>query len=134
MKEKHDVIRAPDVDFDRFRTLFEEDPNAAEVLRTKTIEEFISQVPPERQERLRGLQWQVDQVRGLSKNPMDACIKISDMMWDSVMETDGLLEQLIKLQNVLAKSMNTEDSSLKQESESAPQPCADILKFPKERS
>jgi hypothetical protein len=43
---------------------------------------------------MRKLQWRIDRERDLSKNPMAACIKLSQMMWDAVLGEQGLLETI----------------------------------------
>ena len=97
--------------------LAKDDPEAFERKRQALIHKVIDQSSPHLQGRMQGLQWQIDQVRDSSTNPMGACIRISKMMWDSVLEDDGLLNRLESLQ-----SGNHIDSS--QESHSA-----DIIPF-----
>lgn len=58
------------------------------------IEAFICSVPEERQPRLRGLQWRIDQIRRTARTPLASCIRISRMMWDSVLGEGGLHETL----------------------------------------
>jgi hypothetical protein len=43
----------------------------------------------ERRERLRGLQWRIDQARR-NRSPLSACIYISNMMWDHLLGPNGL--------------------------------------------
>ena len=81
-------------DFDNWSILAKTDPDAFEARRADVIEEFISHAPPDRQMRLRRLQWRIDQVRRTSTTPLSACIRISRMMWDSVLGDGGLLETL----------------------------------------
>lgn len=70
--------------FDEWLELSQKDPQAFEVLREKTISEFIDGVADERQHRLRCLQWKIDRVRETNPTPLAACVAISDMMWDSL--------------------------------------------------
>lgn len=75
------------------------DSAAFETARRKAIAELIESAPGERQRRrMRGLQWRIDRIRDSSPNAMDACLKISGMMWDSVLGDDGLLERLRALE------------------------------------
>ena len=78
------------LDFDSMTAIAQEDPHEFERLRQAAIDEFIESVPPERRERLRGLQWRIDQVRR-NCTPLSACLKISKMMWDHLLSNDGLL-------------------------------------------
>ncbi len=84
-------------DFDHWARLARTDPETFEQKRSELINEFIEKAPEHMKRRLNGLQWQVDTVRQGSSNPMAACLKISRMMWDSVLEEDGLLDSLNKL-------------------------------------
>ncbi|MFT5394962.1 MAG: hypothetical protein ACI85N_000141 [Gammaproteobacteria bacterium] len=46
---------------------------------------------------MQGLQWQIDQVRATSANPMASCLKISQMMWDTTIGENGLVDHLQQL-------------------------------------
>jgi len=83
--------------FDFWAKLAVDDPGSFEEARQLMIESLIDAAPPERQPRLRGLQWQIDQARARSSNPLSACMKISSMMWDKVLGADGLVEHLEQL-------------------------------------
>ncbi len=72
------------VDFDEMLALAKTDPATFEAKRAEYIESFLTGVPAEKQARLRGLQWQIDQTRRLARTPMASCIAISNMMWDSL--------------------------------------------------
>jgi len=72
------------VDFDEMLALAKTDPASFEAKRAEYIESFLISVPTEKQTRLRGLQWQIDQTRQLARTPMASCIAISKMMWDSL--------------------------------------------------
>lgn len=87
----------PQIDFEAWADLARRDPAAFERLRTELIEDFLQQVPRERQERLRRLQWRIDRTRERASNPLSACIQISRMMWDSVLGDGGLLDALERL-------------------------------------
>ncbi len=81
-------------DFDHWATLAKTDPEGFERKRSEVIQSHIDNSPEHLRQRLKGLQWQVDSVRQTSSNPMAACLKISGMMWKSVLEEDGLLDNL----------------------------------------
>lgn len=80
------------LDFDSMTAIAKDDPAEFERLRRSCIDEFIENTPPERQERLRRLQWRIDQERR-NCSPLSACIKISKMMWDQLLGAGGLLGQ-----------------------------------------
>lgn len=71
-------------DFDEWMELAKNNPEEFEAERIRKIEAFLSKVPEEKLQRLRGLQWQIDQTRKLAHTPMASCIAISNMMWESV--------------------------------------------------
>ncbi len=86
-----------DFNFDEMVKLAKEDPDAYENKREKMIQEIIDNTSPEVRRRMEGLQWQIDQVRSTSANPMQSCLKISQMMWDNVLGDDGLLDHMRQL-------------------------------------
>ena len=80
------------LDLDRLTRLAAEDPEAFEAERRRLVEELIDSAPDHQRQRLRGLQWRVDTVREHAPTPMAACLRISGMMWNHVMEPGGLLD------------------------------------------
>lgn len=84
----------PHFDFNEWSHLARTDPQAFEVRRAQVIERAIRRAPPEKQQRLRGLQWRVDQERARCASPMAACVRISQMMWESLLGEHGLLDTL----------------------------------------
>jgi hypothetical protein len=80
-------------DFDYLTDLAQSDPSEFERLRLNVIEGYLSTLPQERQQRLRRLQWRIDQERRCH-SPMGACIRISRMMWDQLLGPDGLIGML----------------------------------------
>ncbi len=82
-------------DFEYWRNLAATDASAFETARRQAIDDLIEAAPGERQRRrMKGLQWRIDCIREASPNPMDACLKLSDMMWESLLGEDGLLDRL----------------------------------------
>lgn len=77
------------LDFDYLTDLARSNPSEFERLRLNAIEGYLSSLPQERQQRMRRLQWRIDQVRR-RHTPMGACIRLSNMMWDHLLGTDGL--------------------------------------------
>jgi len=83
--------------FDEWAKMAKEDPEAFEDIRKQMIQNVIDSTSPEIKKRMQGLQWQIDNIRSASSNPMESCLKISQMMWDNVLGEDGLLENMRKL-------------------------------------
>lgn len=82
------------LDFEQWSQLARRDPEAFEDRRRELIDAVIARAPQDRQQRLRGLQWRVDQVRSRSSNPLAACISLTDMMWEAFAGDNGLIETL----------------------------------------
>lgn len=89
------------IDFDTWANLAQENPEAFEQQRLAVIEHAIQNAPAQHQQRLRALQWRVDQERRRAKNPLNACIKISRMMWHNLVGEGGLKDQFDQLNSVL---------------------------------
>lgn len=104
----------PLIEFDQWAELARSDAQAFETKRSETIEKMIQRMPEHKQQRMRCLQWKIDQVRRRSGTPMAACIKISEMMWDSLLGSGGLRDALKRLG----------------EDQPAPRPEARVLNFP----
>ena len=81
-------------DFSAWAALARRDPLAFEALRQAKVQNLIDRAPPRRRRRLEALQWRIDQERHRAATPMDACRRLSGMMWDSVLGRGGLLESL----------------------------------------
>ncbi|MCP5154774.1 MAG: DUF3135 domain-containing protein [Ectothiorhodospiraceae bacterium] len=88
---------ADDFDFDRFARLAKEDPEAFERERAALLAAEMARAPAHLRPRLEGLQWKADVVRSRASNPMAACIKLSELMWERVAGPNGLLEAIQSL-------------------------------------
>ena len=77
-------------DFDEWSRLAKDDPSAFEARRIALIEDYLRRFPQSGQRRLRGLQFRIDMVRRRARTPMGACLKISSMMWESLLGQHGL--------------------------------------------
>jgi Protein of unknown function (DUF3135) len=97
LKAQQAKPRGPLIDFDQWSDLARSDPEAFEAKRSEVIEEIIAAMPAHKQHRMRCLQWKIDQVRNQCRTPMAACIKLSEMMWDSLVGPGGLNETLERL-------------------------------------
>lgn len=81
-------------DFDSWMNLAKDDPAAFEQRRREAIDAFMAQVPANKRTRLERLQWRVDMEVKRSKSPTLACMRVFNMMWDSVYGDRGLLNAL----------------------------------------
>lgn len=88
-------------DFETFQDAAENDQERFEALRSELIEQLIESAPEKNQQRLRCLQWRIDQERKLSRTPMGACLNISKMMWKNVLGEGGLRERFAELGELL---------------------------------
>lgn len=71
-----------------------DDPPAYEVLRRQLIDDFIARAPAHLRRRLRGLQFQIDGVRRLSRSALGATVKIYQLMWNSFLTLNDHLQDL----------------------------------------
>jgi len=81
-------------DFDAWASLAQSDPEAFEAKRLHMIEQLIERAPEAMHQRLRAFQWRIDMERQRSANPLQACIRISNMMWDMIYAERGFLWSL----------------------------------------
>ncbi len=89
-----------EIDFDTWSALAQADPDAFEQMRLDAIQAVIDDAPPASRERLRRLQWRIDQERRLARTPLNACLRISRMMWRNVLGPGGLQERFSELQQL----------------------------------
>ena len=80
--------------FDEWAALALSDPQAFEVQRQEVIDRAIRAAPAARQEKLRRIQWKLDQIRRTSRTPMAACLRMNRLLWESVSGDNGLLARL----------------------------------------
>ena len=85
-------------DFDTLRYLAEHSPEEVERILRANIAQIFENAPAKHLRRLKGLQFQIDAQRQLSKNPMDSCVQISRMMHDSFIELNTVLNNFSKRQ------------------------------------
>ena len=90
-------VKKDPFDFSEWSHLAETNPQAFELKREQVIESVIQSMPDAKQERMRRLQWRIDQERRMAKSPMAACIRLSNMMWENVLGKNGLLDSLRQL-------------------------------------
>jgi hypothetical protein len=70
--------------FEQMTHLAKNHPEQLEALRKAQVDAIIDNAPREYQQRLRGLQFEIDCKRRLHKNPVGACMEISRMMYESL--------------------------------------------------
>lgn len=81
-------------DFDDLVELATHDPDRLENLRRLLIEDLIEHAPDNQRQRLKGLQFTIDMERRRAKNPVQCCVRMSQMMYDRVAD---LRESLLEL-------------------------------------
>jgi len=97
-----DNKKRAEMNFDTWSEMARDDPEAFESMRRAAIEAVIAQAPEANRERLRRLQWRIDQERRLAPTPMAACLRISRMMWSAVLGPNGLNDRFTELRRLLS--------------------------------
>lgn len=77
--------------FDDMMKLAKNNPAEFEAMRIRLCSEVIDSAPEYMQKRLEGLQFTIDMERKKAKSPMAACLKLSSMMNDSLVELSQVL-------------------------------------------
>ena len=80
-----------EIDFELWANLASTDPQKFEELRQDKISNFINQSSRHRQQRLLGLQWQIDTIRN-QHSTVAACLAISELMWETFQELSEVLQ------------------------------------------
>ena len=84
--EGHDALITERFNFNAWKKLHEDDPVQFEAKRDTLLNRFIESAPQRQQRRLRGIKFRIDMIRRRSSNPLQACVEISEMMWESFNE------------------------------------------------
>jgi len=121
-------IKIAEKDFEDWAEMARQDPASFEQMRLAAIDEYIASVPAQQRERLRRLQWRIDQERRLARTPMNACIRISRMMWENVLGRGGLRERFVELSGLLQAHTGTDVASPPE------QDSAEVLVFARPRA
>ena len=108
-----DTKKVRSIDFDIWAQAAIDSPDDFESMRQQALEEFFASVPEANRERLRRLQWRVEQERRLAHTPMAACVKISRMMWHSLLGKGGLRDRLNGLEGRLLDPAGTSSTATK---------------------
>ncbi len=133
-------------DFEVLSKMAKEDPKGLEELRLKVINSIIDSAPEHHQRKLRGLQFKIDMEREKAKNPMAACIKISQMMHESFTQLRDALKDAQENHIKQLRQINIRNKKpfqevqkvqkaqtahrIKKSNESKAEPSAKILEFP----
>ena len=83
--------------FEEWKKLFETDPKAFEKKRQEEIEKAIAEARPENQNKLRQLQWIIDEEIKKSGNPLTACAKLNGMIIKQLNAQLNALKMLLKI-------------------------------------
>ena len=83
-------------DFDTLRALHEKDPEALERLRQQLTANIVAQAPDENRRRLAGLQFRINMELLRAGNPTARLLRLSSMMYDSVIELDHCLHNPVE--------------------------------------
>ena len=82
--------------FDTMVNMAKNQPEKLEALRQSLIAKVIASAPERSRRRLEGLQFQIDMERRRSQSPMGSCIRISQLMNESLFELYEALDSAIK--------------------------------------
>jgi len=94
--------KTAEIDFDTWSEMARTDPETFELMRQAAIESAIQGASESNRLRLRRLQWRIDQERRLAHTPMAACLRISRMMWRTVLGPGGLNDRFGELQGLFS--------------------------------
>lgn len=83
-----------DFDWETWSALARTDPEAFEQRRKQAIAALIASAPEAQRERLTALQCRIDLERRRSSSPLGACIRLSNLMWESFNELQQALNAL----------------------------------------
>jgi len=97
----------PPRDFDAWSTLARSDPQGFEECRDRVINEAILRAPAHKRQRLRRMQWKLNQIRNTSRTPMIACLRMNRMLWEAVTGDRGLLDCLLHPENSRQRTDDT---------------------------
>jgi hypothetical protein len=85
-------------DFESLKYLAEENPEALEQLRQRYCRELIDSAPERFRRKLAGLLFRIDMESRLSRNSIQRCIRLSQMMMESFTELQDALKCSSRLQ------------------------------------
>jgi hypothetical protein len=86
----------PQFDFDEWADLAKSDGDAFEQRRLAVVAAAIERSSPRQRQRLRTLQWRIEAERRRTRTPLQACLRLSSMMWDSLLSSQAHLDTLLQ--------------------------------------
>lgn len=92
--------------FDTLMDLASRDPDGLEHLRICLIRDFIDRAPDNQRQRLKGLQFTIDMERRKAKNPVQSCMRMSQMMHERVTDLCDSLNDFSTLSDTPAPRIN----------------------------
>ena len=98
--------KTAEIDFNAWSEMARSDPETFELMRLAAIENVIANAAESNRDRLRRLQWRIDQERRLARTPMAACLRISRMMWRTVLGPGGLNDRFGELQGLFTERVS----------------------------
>lgn len=86
-----------DFTFEEWQELYQSDPEKFEEMREDVIYGFLDSLPDKNKQILEKFQWRIDMERKRSKNPLQACIKMNEMLMKHFYSENGLYKLLERL-------------------------------------
>ena len=80
-------------DYEQLRELYEDDPLEFEEYTRGVIDDWIKQHPEDKQQRLRSIQWRIDQELNKYKDPITRMNRMVELLWKGVSKFDEILNQ-----------------------------------------
>ena len=117
--------KSAEIDFDTWSEMARTDPETFELMRQAAIEAAIGSANAANQERLRRLQWRIEQERRLAHSPMAACLRLSRMMWRTVLGPGGLNDRFGELRGLFSERPGAIDEN--------PSPTGQVVAFARTR-
>lgn len=93
-------------DFDNLVELAEQHPEELEALRQRCNQQLVDAAPEHMKQRMNGLLFKIDMEKRRSKNPTQACIRLSRLMADSYIDMQSAIL------NLKSSNVSQEDSML----------------------
>lgn len=90
-------LNARDLNPENLKRIAKSNPEKLEAIKRAGILRIILSSPSEKRFKLEQLQWKIDAVIKVSKNPLDACVKLSWLLDEKVYGDKGLRESLLSL-------------------------------------
>lgn len=86
---------------DDLARLARDDPPAFEALRRQLIETVIDNAPERNRPRLRGIQFQVECLRRLSRSALGSTVRIYELMWKSFLDLNDNCQDFLERERLL---------------------------------